>query len=125
MCCSPREVVPQNLPEPVVRVQADVGQGLIETRDRPAIHLLMRPIAAVKPHDVSLIAIGRGVRRWSAEGLCPICGETPGMLRVKAMGESMAHNLIGHHPLVPRISESEETSLSAGRLEHRLHGPAI
>ena len=41
------------------RGEADVRERLIETGDRSAVHLLVRPVAAVDPHDRGLVAVGR------------------------------------------------------------------
>jgi hypothetical protein len=41
----------QHLSEPIVAVEADVDQRLVEAGDRPTVHLLVRPVAAVEAHD--------------------------------------------------------------------------
>ena len=50
-CGGPREVVMQHLSEPIVPVESDVDQGLVEARDRATVHLLVRPVATVEAHD--------------------------------------------------------------------------
>src|SRR5277367_5115441 len=77
----------------------------------------------MKPHDMRLIAIGRGVARRSAKRLCPVRRQMLGVLGVEAVTERVAHNLVGHHPLVPRIRKTNETSLATGGVKHRLHSP--
>ena len=54
----PREVIVQHLSEPLVGGEVDIFQRLIETSDRPLVHLLVRPVAAVNPHDRGFIAPG-------------------------------------------------------------------
>src|SRR5436190_19217644 len=50
-CGRPREVVMQDLSEPIVPVEADVDQGLVEAGDRATVHLLVRPVATVEAND--------------------------------------------------------------------------
>jgi hypothetical protein len=38
-------------PKPLVAGEADIFERLIKTGDRPLVHLLVRPVAAVNPHD--------------------------------------------------------------------------
>src|SRR5690348_12760532 len=58
VCRGPGEVVVQHLPQRPARVQAGVLHRLVETGDRPPVHLLVRAIAAVDPHDRGLIPVG-------------------------------------------------------------------
>ena len=41
----------QHLSEPIVSVEADVDQGLVEAGDRATVHLLVRPVATVEAND--------------------------------------------------------------------------
>ena len=75
-CGRPREVVVQHASEPLVGSEANIFQRLIETNDRPLVHLLMRPVATMNPHDRSLITVVIGVRRWPTESLRPVRGKT-------------------------------------------------
>src|SRR4030095_2784343 len=77
-------------------------QRLIETSDRPLVHLPMWPIAAVDPHDRGLITVAIGVRRWPTECLRPVRGKALGVLRVESVAERMAHHFVLQHPRVPR-----------------------
>ncbi len=82
--------------------EADIFQRLIETSDRPLVHLLVRPVAAVNPHDRSLITVAVGVRRWPTECLRPVRGKALGVLRVVSVAERVAHHFVLEHPRVPR-----------------------
>jgi len=86
----PGEVVVQDLPERSGLFQADVLHRLVETLDRPAVHLLMRAVAAVDPHDRGLVPVGAGIGGRTAEGLSPVCGEPLAVLRMESMAERMA-----------------------------------
>ena len=59
----PTEVVVENLPEPLVTIQTDVGERQIEASYRPKIHLVMGAIPAVHPHHGGLVSIEFGVPR--------------------------------------------------------------
>ena len=90
----PREVIVQNAPELLVDRDADIFHRLIETSDRPLIHFLMQPVAAVDPNHRGLITILIGIDRWSAECLCPVRGKPLGMLRVITVAKSVADDFI-------------------------------
>src|SRR5262245_34428275 len=90
----PCEVIMQHALEPLVAGKADIFQRLIETSDRPLIHLLVRPIAAVNPHDRGLITVPLGVRRWSTKRLRPVRGKALGVLRVQSVAERMANDFV-------------------------------
>src|SRR5262245_55347725 len=83
----PREVIMQHAPKLLVAGEADIFQRLIETSDRPLVHFLMQPIAAVSPHDRGLITVHFGVRRRSAECLRPVRGEALSVLRMVSVAE--------------------------------------
>jgi hypothetical protein len=80
--CGPREVIVQYAPELFVLGETDIFQRLIETSDRPLVHLLVRPVAAVNPHDERLITVSVGVRCWPTECLRPVRGKVLGVLGV-------------------------------------------
>lgn len=69
--------------EPQARVGRDPGviEGEHERGDRTAVHLIVRPVAAVRPDDVGMVAEGIGVGGWSAELLGPVGGEPLGVMR--------------------------------------------
>ena len=69
-CRGPSEVVVQHLPDLWVLVESNSCQGLIETGDGTAIHLVVLPVAAVHPHDRAFIAKGVGVRGRAALHHC-------------------------------------------------------
>jgi len=91
---SPREVIVQHTPEPLVAGEADIFQRLIETSDRPLVHLLVQPVAAVNPHDRGLITVLVRIRRWSTECLGPVRGKALGVLRVVSVAERMANHFV-------------------------------
>jgi len=79
---------------PRVGSEANIFQRLIKTSDRPLVHLFVRPVATVNPHDGSLITVVIGVRRWPTKCLRPVRGKTLGMLRVESVAERMAHDFV-------------------------------
>src|SRR5580692_2369354 len=91
---SPREVIVQHAPKPLVAGEADIFQSLIETSDRPLVHLLVQPVAAVSPHDRGLVTVLVRVRRWPAECLGPVRGKALGVLRVVSVAERMANHFV-------------------------------
>jgi hypothetical protein len=84
----------QRASEALVACEPDILQRLIETRNRPLIHLLVRPVAAVNPDDRSLITILVGVGRWPTECLCPVRGKALGVLRVVTVAKRMANHFV-------------------------------
>ena len=86
----PREVVVQHLPERLVGGQPDVLQRLVEAGDRSPVHLVVRAVAAVHPHDRRLVAIAVGVAGGPTERLGPVRSEPLGVLRVKSVAERVA-----------------------------------
>jgi hypothetical protein len=90
----PREVIMQHASEPLVACKADIFQRLIETCNRPLVHLLVRPVAAVNPHDGGLITVPVGVRRWPTKCLRPVRGKALGVLRVESVAERMANHFV-------------------------------
>src|SRR5882724_363539 len=91
---SPREVIVQHAPKPLVAGEADIFQRLVEASDCPLVHLLVHPVAAVNPHDRGLITVLVRVRRWPTESLPPVRGEPLSMLRVVSVAERMANHFV-------------------------------
>lgn len=104
----PTEVVVERLTEALVAVQAGVCERLVEAEDGPAVHLLVRSVATVDPHDRGLVPEMRGVVGRSAECLDPIRGEAFGVLRVIAVAEGVVHDLVRHHPGVPGMGQPQD-----------------
>src|SRR5262249_20893739 len=90
----PREVIVQHASEALVAREPDIFQRLIETRDRPLVHLLVRPVAAMNPDDRGFIAIPVGVDRWPTECLRPVRGKALSVLRVVTVAERMANYFV-------------------------------
>jgi hypothetical protein len=84
----------QHASEALVTRKSHIFQRLIETLDRPLVHLLVRSVAAVNPDDGGLITIPIGVDRWPTEGFRPVRGKAFGVLGVVTMAERMANHLI-------------------------------
>ena len=76
----PLEVIVQHFAEPVVAAEADVDERLIETRDRSTVHLLVRTVAAVDPHNRGLVTVRLGIRRRATECLAPVPSEPLGVV---------------------------------------------
>ena len=91
---NPREVIVQHTPKPLVAGEADILQRLIETSDRPLVHLLVQPVTAVNAHDRGLITVPVRVHRWPAECLGPVRGKAFGVLRVVSVAECMANHFV-------------------------------
>src|SRR5690348_998071 len=115
----------QHLSDRLVCHQPHIAQGLVEAGDRPAVHLLVRAVAAMDPHYRRLIAIATGVAGRPAERLGPIRGEPLAVLRMEPMAERVADYLIGHHPAVPRLSQADQALAATGRLIHTSHAPRM
>jgi hypothetical protein len=80
--------------ETLVTREPDIFERLIETYNRPLVHLLMRPVAAVNPDDRSLATMPIGVGRWPTERLRPVRGKALGMPRVVTVAERMANHFV-------------------------------
>lgn len=91
------------LPQRRVVCQSDIGKSLVEAKNCTAIHFLVLPIAAMHPDDTGLVAIQLGVRARTAERLSPVSGKSLHVLRMEAVAERMADDLIGHHSIVPGL----------------------
>ena len=90
----PREVIVQHAPQALVAREADIFQRLIETSNCPLVHLLVRPVAAVNPHDRGIITVLVGVGRWPTERLRPVRGKALCVLRVITVAERMANHFV-------------------------------
>jgi len=86
--------------------QSDIGKRLIEANDCTPIHFFVLPVAAVHPHDHGLVAIELRVPAGTAKCLGPVSGKSLHMLRVEAVPEGMADDLIGHHSTVPGLGQA-------------------
>ena len=104
----------QHASEPVVAVKLRILQRLIETRDRSLVHLLVRPIAAVNPHDGRLITVPVGVGCWSTQRLRPVRGKSFGVLGVVPVAERMANHFVLEHPDVPGVGQPQQPVETAG-----------
>ena len=102
-----------------------VLQGLVETGDRPLVHLLVRAVAAVDLHDKRLGSVRIGVRGRATEGLGPVRGESLLVLRMEAVAERVADHLVGHRPGVPRLGQAKQTIIAPGGLIYALHVPRM
>lgn len=112
----------QHLREVTVLGDADIAERLVKTRDRPTVHLLVGPVAAVHPHHRGLIAVsGRECFR-APESLRPVRGEPLAVIGMKAMTERMTYHLIGHHSSMPRPSQVKHALLTPSRLVNTRHG---
>ena len=118
----PREVIVQRSSKPLVAVKSGILQGLIETGDRSLVHLLVRPVAAVNPHDGCLITVPVGVRCWPTECLRPVRCKALGVLGVVSVAERMANHFVLQHPRVPRVGQPQQRVETARGFINRLHG---
>ena len=117
----PGEVVVQHGPGRVVLEQSDVRQRLVEAGDRPAVHLLVRSVAAVDAHHRGLVAVAVGVGRRATECLGPVGREALAVLRVETVAERVADHLVRHHPGMPRTGQPEQALVATRGLVHRVH----
>src|SRR5688572_7336356 len=101
----PRKVIVQHASEALVAREPGIFQGLIETRDRPLVHLLVRSVATVRPDDRGLVTILVGVGAGPTECLRPVRGKALGVLRMVSVAERMAHHVVLEHPGVPRAGQ--------------------
>jgi hypothetical protein len=115
----------QHAAESSVSVEPDVSHRLVETGDRPAVHLVVRAVPAVDPHDRGLVSIAVGVGCRTSEGLGPVCSEPFAVLRMESMAERVPDDLVGHHLGVPRLGQTEQAVAAARCLIHALHVPRV
>src|SRR5262249_57269518 len=114
-------VVCRYLPELPVRAQPHVLECLIETGNRPPIHLLVHAIAAMYADDRCFIAVLLGIGGGPSKRLAPVGRQPLAMLRMKPVTERVAHHLVGHHLRMPRVGEAQQTLLASDGLELALH----
>src|SRR5262249_31785102 len=62
----PGEVIVECPAKSLITAESSVGQRLIETRDRPSIHLVVLPIATVHFYNRGFIAVRARVVGWTA-----------------------------------------------------------
>jgi len=111
----------QHASEVLVTRKPDIFQRPIETRDRPLVHLLMWPVAAVNPDDRGLITIPVRVVRWPTECLRPVSGKALGMLGMITMAERMANHFVLQDPSVPRVGQLQQPVATTYGFKDRLH----
>lgn len=121
----PSEVVVEYLPQRRVACQSDIGKRLVEAKNCTAIHFFVLAIAAVHPDDAGLVAIQLGVRARTAERLSPVSGKSLHVLRMEAVAECMADDLIGHHSIVPRFGQAMQAFMTTRRFESSAHVPMM
>lgn len=80
----------QRLPERTSCLQPHVFHSLVETGDRPTVHLLMRAVAAVDAYDGGLVSMTVGIGSGAAERLGPVgCGPFA-VLRMESVARANA-----------------------------------
>ena len=112
----------QRASEPLVTVKSCIMQGLIETGDRSLVHLLVRAVAAMNPHDGRLITVLVGINCWPTECLRPVRGKAFGVLRVKSVAERMANHFVLQNSLVPRAGQPQQPVATTRGFVNSLHG---
>jgi hypothetical protein len=105
--------------------ETDIAHGLVEAGDRPSIHLVVRPIAAVLSHNERFIAISRRVLSRSPKCFLPVCGEPLGVVRTKPAAERVTDDLVGHYALVPSARQCEQRFAAASCVVDRCHSAKI
>src|SRR5690242_19998608 len=101
--------------------ESDVRQSLIEAINRPTIHFLVLPVAAMHPDDGRLVAVELGVGAGPAERFSPVGGKSLHMLRVEAVAEGVADHVVVHYPTVPGLGQTTKAFAAASRFEHSAH----
>src|SRR5580698_1979890 len=71
----PGEVIVQDLSQRPGLRDARVLHRLIEAGDAALVHLLVRAVAAMDPHDERLVSVAGGIGSGAAERLGPVGGE--------------------------------------------------
>jgi hypothetical protein len=115
----------QHLTQRPASWQAGILHGQVETGDGPAVHLLVRAVAAVQPHHEALIAVAAGVDGGTAESLSPVGGQPLVVAGVESVAERMADHLIGHHPGMPGPGQAKQAHATARGFIHALHAPRM
>jgi hypothetical protein len=78
-----------------------------------------RSISSCGPLPLWMRTIGVG--RGAAERLGPVRGESLAVLRMESVAERVADNLVGHHPVMPCLSQAEQTLAAARHLIDASH----
>ena len=86
--------------------KSGVNKSLVEAHNRTAIHLVVRPVAAVYLDDTGFVTKGIGVGGRATECLRPVCSEALDMLRVEAVAEGMADHVVGHYAMMPSLGKT-------------------
>jgi hypothetical protein len=101
--------------------KSHIGQSLVETSDRAAIHFFMLAISAVHPDHGGLAAAGVGVRGGSTERLSPVSGKALDMAGVETVAEGVGNHLVRHHATMPGVSKTAKPFGPTRGLEDSLH----
>jgi hypothetical protein len=109
----------------ILGAQADIAHRLVEARDRPAVHLVVGPVAAMGPNDGGLVTEAFAVGGRATERLGPVGGEAFGVVGVESVTEGVTHHVVGHHPFVPGMSEPEHGRCAAQLVVHGAHHPIL
>ena len=97
--------------------ELDVIHGAVEALNRPAVHLIVRAVAAVHANHGGLVAMLFAVGQRTAPGLAPVRRESLGVLWVEAMTERVRDNFIFHDPFMPRTGETKDACGTAEGFE--------
>jgi hypothetical protein len=117
----PNEVVVQHLPQLTVVGEPHIGESLVETDNRAAIHFVVLPLPAVHLDDGGLVTVGDRIRAGATECLGPVSRESLDMLGVEAVAEGMADHFIRYDPTMPGASKPAQSVVAARRLENTWH----
>jgi hypothetical protein len=104
-----------------LRLDADVAERLIKTRDGTTVHLFVGTVAAMHPQHGGLIAKPRRKRLRPPKRFGPVGREPLGVIGSKAVAEGVTDHLVCHHALMPCPSETTQTFLTTSSLVHGLH----
>ena len=121
----PREVVVEDPSQRFVAIEVRVDQGLIEASDRPAVHVIVRPVAAVNPHHGCLVPVGLRISGGTPERLRPIGGQPLGVVGLVSVAERVADHVVGQDPGVPGGGQAKQAVGTAGGVVDRLHRPRM
>ena len=94
-------------PEARLGRDADVIERGHERGDGTTVHLLMRSITAVEPHDVRIVTERAGVCGGSAKLFGPVCGEPLGMFRMDPALEGVSEDRVDQAASMPRLSKCQ------------------
>ena len=111
------------MPQGTTLLYSYIDESKIKAGYRTAVHLFVLAVSAVHLNHAGLVTIGIGKRGRSTDGLRPIGRKSLDVLRVEAMAEGMANDLVCHHSLVPGLGKSPQPVHPTGSFENRLHKP--